>query len=96
MVSTQAEVRRLIITDGLKWFLIDSAAVHKIVDGGIERRFWMYKNSKLSYCNDTAAFYEELKQHFDKMNISEELEYIYFDITECISKKQPRATTDNG
>ena len=88
MVSTQAEVRRLIITDGLKWFLIDSAAVHKIVDGGIERRFWMYKNSKLSYCNDTAAFYEELKQHFDKMNISEELEYIYFDITECISKKQ--------
>lgn len=33
MVSTQAEVRRLIITDGIKWFLIDSAAVHNVIDG---------------------------------------------------------------
>ena len=88
MVSTTAEVRRLIITDGFKWFLVDSAAVHSIVDGEIERRFWQYKNNKLPYSNDTSAFYEELKQHLEKKNITEEMDYIYFDISECVSKKQ--------
>ena len=88
MVSTQAEVRRVIITDGIKWFLIDAAAIHNIIDGTIEKRFWQYKNGKLPYNNDTAAFYEELKQHFESMNIIDKLEYIYFDISECVAKKQ--------
>ena len=88
MVSTQAEVRRVIITDGIKWFLIDAAAIHNIIDGTIERRFWQYKNGKLPYHNDTAAFYEELKQHFESINIIDKLEYIYFDISECVAKKQ--------
>lgn len=88
MISTQAEVRRLVITDGFNWFLIDSAATHTVTDGIIERRFWEYKNGKLPYKNDTAAFYEELRQHFENMNITEKLEYIYFNVEECITKKQ--------
>ena len=30
MISTQSEVRRLIITDGFNWFLIDSAAANAV------------------------------------------------------------------
>ena len=88
MISTQSEVRRLIITDGFNWFLIDSAAAHAVTDGIIERRFWEYKNGKLPYKNDTVAFYEELRQHFEDMNITEKLEYIYFNVEECYTKKQ--------
>ncbi|MCM1382834.1 MAG: Eco57I restriction-modification methylase domain-containing protein, partial [Muribaculaceae bacterium] len=88
MISMKAEVRRLIITDGFNWFLIDSVSAHAVTDGIIERRFWEYKNGKRPYKNDTAAFYEELSQHFDNMNITDKLDYIYFNVEECISKKQ--------
>lgn len=88
MISTQSEVRRLIITDGFNWFLIDSAAAHAVTDGIIERRFLEYKNGKLPYKNDTVAFYEELQQHFENMNITEKLEYIYFNVEDCYAKKQ--------
>jgi len=88
MIFTQSEVRRLIITDGINWFLIDSAAAHAVIDGNIERRFWQYKNGKLPYANDTTAFYDELRQRFDEMDITEKLDFIYFNIEECVSKKQ--------
>ena len=87
MISIKTDLRRLIITDGINWFLIDPTVIHTITDGNIENRFYKYKNGKLPYANDTAAFYEELRQHFDEIDINEKLKYVYFDISTCINNK---------
>ena len=88
MVSTNAEVRRLIITDGYNWYLIDAASVYQIINGEIEKRYYKYKNNQLAYKNDTTSFYEELRQHFDKLDITETLDYVYFNVSECLKRKQ--------
>ena len=88
MISSYSELRRIIITDGLNWFLIDSSDIHAVTDGAIERRYLDYTNGKLPYKNDTPAFYDELRQRFDEMNIGERLDYVYFNIADCASKKQ--------
>lgn len=33
MISSDSELRRIIITDGLNWFLIDSSDIHAVTDG---------------------------------------------------------------
>lgn len=49
MISTNSEIRRLIITDEYNWYLIDATSVHSIIDGKIERRYYQYKNNQLPY-----------------------------------------------
>ena len=70
MISVNCQIRRLIITDGLNWFLFDVNDIHNITDGKIEKSYYEYKNGKRPYKGDTPAFYEELRQHFDNMDIN--------------------------
>lgn len=53
MISSDSELRRIIITDGLNWFLIDSSDIHAVTDGAIERRYLDYKNGKLPLWKNT-------------------------------------------
>ena len=87
MISVNCQIRRLIITDGLNWFLFDVNDIHNITDGKIEKSYYEYKNGKRPYKGDTPAFYEELRQHFDNMDINAKLPYIYFNVEECLTKK---------
>lgn len=87
MISTTSEIRRIIITDGINWFLFDAGDFHNIINGDIKQRYYKYKNDKLAYNNDRGTFYQELRQRFDEINITEKLPYIYFDISQCSKKK---------
>ena len=88
VISTESEVRRLIITNGYQWFLFDASEIHKIIKGEIVTRYFKYKNNQLPYKNDSATFYDELRQQFENINISESLEYVYFDIKDCLKTKK--------
>ena len=87
MIFTKCQLRRLIVTDGINWFLFDINKIHSITDGKIEHAFYQYKNGQRPYKDDTAAFYEELRQYFDEMNVNEKLEYLYFNAEECSKTK---------
>ena len=87
MIFTKCQLRRLIVTDGINWFLFDVNKIHSITDGKIEHAFYQYKNGQRPYKDDTAAFYEELRQYFDEMNVNEKLEYLYFNAEECSKTK---------
>ena len=87
MISIKCQIRHLIVTDGINWFLFDANAIHEITDGKIEHAFYQYKNGQRPYKDDTSAFHEELRQYFDEMNINEKLSYIYFNAEECSRTK---------
>ena len=40
MISVNCQIRRLIITDGINWFLFDVNDIHNITDGKIENRYY--------------------------------------------------------
>ena len=86
MISTDCQIRRLIISDGYDWYLFDANDIHAITNGGIENRYFQFKKGQTPY-SDTASFYEELRQRFDTIDIEEILPYIHFNIKECISKQ---------
>ncbi len=81
-----SEIRRLIVTDGIHWFLFDSEEIYNAVKNKLIGIFFKYKNNKLSFTKDNAAFYEIIHQELDEQNVTSELKYIYFDISECCKK----------
>mgnify|MGYP006972487090 CR=1 FL=1 len=86
MISTDCQIRKLIISNGYDWYLFDANDIHSITNGGIENRYLQFKKGLTPY-SDTASFYEELKQRFDTIDIEDTLPYIHFNIKECLSKK---------
>ncbi|MFR7564660.1 MAG: Eco57I restriction-modification methylase domain-containing protein [Oscillospiraceae bacterium] len=92
MIFTKCQLRRLTVTDGINWFLFDINKIHSITDGKIEHAFYQYKNGQRPYKDDTATFYEELRQYFDEMNVNEKLEYLYFNVEEAGRSKSQLST----
>ena len=74
------EIRRLIVTDSIQWFLIDATDIENLCDGYLERHFYKYKNNLLNYANDTAKFYEDIGTHLAKSDITKKLPFVFFDM----------------
>lgn len=85
--NTNSELKNLIITDALTWMIIDATELDKICDGYLEKLFWKYENNKLTYAKNTSKFYEDIKDYFDKINVSNKLVYTFFDIRKFKSKE---------
>ena len=85
------EIRRLIATDGLKWFIFDANDIERFCDGELEQHYYKYKNNQLSYARDTSKFYSDIKVFFEKMNITEKLDYLYFDLEKADVKQLYKA-----
>ena len=79
------ELRRIIITDTIKWAIIDANEIEKLVDGYLENHFYKYQNKQLIYSNNTDKFYSDTKQYLDTLGINEKLPYVFFSIDEYIS-----------
>lgn len=75
-----SEIRRLIATDGLKWFIFDANDVDRFCDDKLEKYYYKYKNNQLSYKSNTSNFYEYIGSYFKDINITEKLDYCYFDL----------------
>ena len=82
------EIRRLIITDGLKWVFIDATDLEGLCDGYLEKHFFKYRNSQLTYANDNAKFYEDIRLYLESVNISKRLPYVFFDVGTMQSSKK--------
>ena len=85
--NTDSEIKHLIITDALTWLIVDATELDRICDGFLEKEFWKYENNKLTYAKNTAKFYQEIKEYFDKIDITNKLNYTIFNISEIYSKK---------
>ena len=82
----KSEIRRLIISDTKKWFLFDAQDLDKVCQGDIEKLFFKFENKQLPY-NDTDTFYAALKSSFDEINITQKLDYVFFDLDKIVDRK---------
>ena len=82
------EIRRVIITDTIKWAVIDANEIEKLVDGYLEKHFHKYQNNQLIYSNSTDKFYADIRAHLEKIGVSEKLEYVFFNISDYASPKK--------
>lgn len=87
-MRNRVELRRLIATDGLNWFIINANDLQRFCDGYLENMYFKYKNNQLTYAKDNSKFYDEIKDYYEKININEKLDYLFFDIQNVISKKR--------
>lgn len=85
------EIRRLIATDGLQWFIFDANDIERFCDGELEQHYYKYKNNQLSYARDTSKFYADIKAFFEKINITEKLDYLYFNLEKADVKQVYKA-----
>lgn len=88
--NKESEIKHLIITDSLTWIIIDATELDKFCDGHLEKQFWKYNNNKLTYAKNTVKFYEEIKDYFDKIDITHKLNYTEFNIKEIYKHKPQR------
>lgn len=75
------EIKSAIITDGYKWFIIDSTELEKVCNGYLERQYYKYKNNKLTYANDNSRFYEEIESYLQKSDVTNHLNFLFFDLS---------------
>ena len=72
------EIRRAIITDTVNWYIFDATDIDKICSGYLENQFYKYKNNQLTFTNDNSKFYELINAYFDEINITDRLDYVFF------------------
>ena len=82
------EVRRLIITDGLRWALIDAAALEKVCDGYLEQQYFKYKKNQLTYAKELPKFYQDIQTYFSEINITQKLDYLFLELPELVKTKR--------
>jgi len=82
------EIRRLVITDGLKWVLIDAPDLENLCDGYLEKHFFKYRNNQLTYANDNMKFYDDVRVHLDSIDVTQKLPYVFFDLTTMQTSKK--------
>ena len=81
--NPDSEIRRLIITDSQDWIIINASDLDKICDGYLEQQFYKYQNNLLSFSNDTEKFYAMIEEYFSQIDITQKLDYLYFNIKEA-------------
>lgn len=81
-LKNNVEIRRLIATDGLNWFIFDSNDIERLCSGEIEKLYYKYKNGQLSYFKDNSKFYSELRNKFESISITEKIDYIFFNLND--------------
>ena len=79
------EIRRVIITDTIRWAIIDANELEKLVDGYLEKHFYKYQNKQLIYANNTDKFYADIKQYLGTVGVNAKLPYVFFLITDYLS-----------
>lgn len=83
----ETEIRRAIITDTVNYFIFDANNIEKICTGYLEQQYFKYKNSQLAFANDTSKFYTLISDYFTKINITEKLDFICFNLKDLYKNK---------
>ena len=87
--NSLCEIRSLVVTNGIEWFIFNANDIEKICDGYLERQYYKYKNNQLIYSNDNAKFYSEIKDYLEKSDLNK-LNFVYFNLYEISSAKDKR------
>ena len=86
-MKPNTEIRRLIVTNSVEWFIFDANDIEKYCTGYLERTFFKYCNNQLTYAKDIGKFYLEIKSHFEKANVTEKLDFVHFNLNDIYKKK---------
>ncbi len=81
-----SEIRRAVITDTVNWYFFDATDIDKLCNGYLENQFYKYKNNQLTFSNDNPRFYELINTYFEEINITEKLDYVYFNLKSLYEK----------
>ena len=87
VLKTDVEIRRAIITDTVNWFIFDANNIEKVCTGYLEQQYYKYKNNQLPFSNDTSKFYSLISEYFTKINITNKLDFISFNLRDLYKNK---------
>lgn len=87
-MKPNTEIRRLIVTNSVEWFIFDANDIEKYCTGYLEKLFFKYCNNQLNYAKDIGKFYQEIKAHLDKANITEKLGFVHFNLNDIYKSKR--------
>jgi len=76
-----SEIRRLVISNGYRWYIFDAHDIEKLCDGYLEIQYYKYENNQLSYGKNRQKFYDAISHHLSDVNVNDKLDYVFFDIT---------------
>lgn len=85
--NLSSTIRNIIITDMKKVAIIDSHNLESICSGQIERDYFNFKQGLL-IDNRNETFYSLISQRYNELNISNKLQFIWFDIVELSRRKK--------
>ena len=83
------EIRRLIATNGIEWFIFDANDIEKLCDGWLEKQYYKYKNNQLNYSKDNAKFYSDIGTYLLKIDLKR-INYVYFNLQDIRFPKDKR------
>ena len=87
-MNPNTEIRRLIVTNSVDWFIFDANDIEKYCTGYLEKTYFKYCNNQLNYAKDTNEFYQEIKNHLEKVDITEKLDFVHFNLNDTYKKKR--------
>lgn len=87
ILKSDVEIRRAIITDTVNWFIFDANNIEKICTGYLEQQYYKYKNNQLAFSNDTSKFYNLIAEYFEKIDITNKLDYICFNLKDLYKNR---------
>lgn len=86
-MNPHIEIRRLIVTNSVDWFIFDANDIEKYCTGHLEKTYFKYCNNQLNYAKDISKFYQEIRNHLEKSDITEKLDFIHFNLNDTYKKK---------
>jgi len=89
-LKPDVEIRRLILTNSLEWYLFDANDFEKLCSGYLENLYFKFANKQLTY-SSTDKLYPDIEAYLRKQNVTTSLNYIMFSITDLINPNTGKA-----
>ena len=84
--KSKVEVRRLILSNSLDWYIFDANDIEKLCSGHLERQYFKFVNKQLNYA-DNQHFYDEVSAYLTENQIDTNLDYLRIELSDYVKFK---------
>ena len=84
--KSKVEVRRLILSNSIDWYIFDANDIEKLCSGHLERQYFKFANKQLNYA-DNQHFYEEVADYLSEKQIDTNLDYLRIELSDFVNFK---------
>ena len=83
-IKQNAQIKNLVATNALDWFVFSSKVIEKFIEGEIENYFYQFKNGKF-VSTKNEIMYQKIESELNNYNL-DSMEYTYFNTNDYYKK----------